>query len=150
MESQSHPKWSIDADGLPAIAGSYALLITLARSTPLPPRRYAGSLPAGRYCYVGSARGPGGVRARGGRHLRRRKIRRWHVDWLTLAAADVRILALMESDECGLADRLIGDAGLSVPVNGFGSSDCRNCRAHLVHVPDTCDEAALAALLTIR
>lgn len=36
----------------------------------------------GVYLYVGSAFGPGGVRARVGRHLRMRKKPHWHLDYL--------------------------------------------------------------------
>jgi Uri superfamily endonuclease len=40
-------------------------------------------LPAGRYLYCGSAKGPGGLKARLSRHMRRGKSVRWHVDQLT-------------------------------------------------------------------
>lgn len=36
----------------------------------------------GYYVYVGSAFGPGGVAARVGRHFRREKTLRWHMDYL--------------------------------------------------------------------
>jgi Uri superfamily endonuclease len=41
------------------------------------------ALPAGRYLYCGSAKGPGGLKARLSRHMRRGKSVRWHVDQLT-------------------------------------------------------------------
>jgi Uri superfamily endonuclease len=40
-------------------------------------------LPAGRYLYCGSAKGPGGLKARLSRHTRRGKSVRLHVDQLT-------------------------------------------------------------------
>jgi Uri superfamily endonuclease len=125
------------ADDLPKLPGAYALLITLAKAT-------AGFAP-GRYAYLGSARGPGGIRARCARHLRKDKTPHWHVDRLTVAA-DVVALAIMNGGECNLTERLLA-AGATVPVPGFGSSDCRSCPAHLVALPDALDEAKLAALL---
>jgi Uri superfamily endonuclease len=129
--------WSHTADTLPKLPGAYALLITLARPA-------AGFAP-GRYAYLGSARGPGGIRARCARHLRQDKVLRWHVDRLTVTA-DVAALAIMNGDECNLTERLLAH-GAHAPVPGFGSSDCRNCPAHLVALPETLDEAKLAALL---
>lgn len=38
---------------------------------------------AGFYLYVGSAFGPGVIKARVGRHCLRRKTARWHIDYLT-------------------------------------------------------------------
>jgi Uri superfamily endonuclease len=40
-------------------------------------------LPAGRYLYCGSDKGPGGLKARLSRHFRHGKSVRWHVDQLT-------------------------------------------------------------------
>ncbi|MGE5612498.1 MAG: DUF123 domain-containing protein, partial [Bacillota bacterium] len=62
---------------IPATPGAYVLVIRLDRA--------AAGLPAGRYLYCGSARGPGGLRARVGRHMRKGKVVRWHVDRLTEA-----------------------------------------------------------------
>jgi Uri superfamily endonuclease len=129
--------WTKTADELPKRPGAYALLITLARET-------AGFAP-GRYAYLGSARGPGGIRARCSRHLRRDKGQRWHVDRLTVTA-DVRAIAIIDGDECNLTEKLLA-AGADAPVPGFGSSDCRSCPAHLLALPDALDDARLAALL---
>lgn len=129
--------WTKTANELPNLPGAYALLITLAKAA-------AGFAP-GRYAYLGSARGPGGIRARCARHLRQDKTRHWHVDRLTVVA-DVTALAIINGDECNLTERLLANAA-TVPVPGFGSSDCRTCPAHLVALPDALDEAKLAALL---
>lgn len=107
---------------------SYCLYIRVLR----PCRIRAGRLvavwlPAGWYVYTGSARR--GLRARLERHLRRDKPRRWHVDWLlTRAAAEVAHVVVDTRPEC----RLNRAAGGSVPVAGFGASDCRaGCGSHL-------------------
>ncbi len=47
------------------------------------------TFPAGTYCYVGSAHGPGGLRARLARHRGDPDSRHWHIDHLTAAAAVV-------------------------------------------------------------
>ncbi|WP_296520394.1 DUF123 domain-containing protein [Rhodoplanes sp.] len=93
----------------------------------------AKTLPAGRYLYCGSARGPGGLRARIARHLRRRKTLRWHVDRLTTRGTVFAVWAIPGGDECDLVARL---AALPVPLPGFGSSDCRRCRSHLLAWPE--------------
>lgn len=82
--------------------------------------------------YVGSARGPGGLRARIGRHLRADKKPHWHIDALTVRVPVVAIWLARapESLECMWAQRLAGLPDSSVPVRGFGASDC-DCQAHL-------------------
>jgi Uri superfamily endonuclease len=83
--------------------------------------------PAGRYVYTGSAKRA--FEARIARHLRRDKTLRWHIDYL-LAAPGVRVVGVVRSrrGECALNRAVRG----SVPVPGFGASDCRaGCGAHL-------------------
>jgi Uri superfamily endonuclease len=107
--------------------GTYVLLFEI--QTPLENRlgRFHGH-----YCYVGSAFGPGGLRARVTRHLRKDKPIQWHMDLLTggdsFRALSVNVTP--ERTECSLAQRL------STSLEGhpdFGSSDCR-CRTHLFRV----------------
>lgn len=126
--------WSADAEALPDTAGAYVLLIDLNRPVRLPSPRFDHTLPSGLYCYLGSARGPGGIRARCARHLRREKAVRWHVDWLTKVASRILVSPHTTLTECELAERLTGLDGVSIPVVGFGSSDCSRCPAHLVRV----------------
>jgi Uri superfamily endonuclease len=107
---------------------SYQLHIELARAA----RIEVGSLgsirlEAGRYVYTGSARR--GLEARIRRHLSQRKRVHWHIDYL-LAHPAARVLAVHRSRtaEC----RLNQGVGGSVPVPGFGASDCRaGCGSHL-------------------
>ena len=57
---------------LPAAPGAYVLLLTANAPVVLNMPRFGKlTLAAGRYAYVGSAHGPGGLRARVGRHLPR-------------------------------------------------------------------------------
>lgn len=122
---------------LPPESGAYILWIDLDRPLTLAlPRLGSPVLRPGRYAYCGSARGPGGIRARVARHLRSvtspaRKAH-WHVDRLTAAGHIVAALVAPGGNECALMDTLLARDGAAVPVPGFGSSDCRRCAAHLV------------------
>jgi Uri superfamily endonuclease len=124
----------------PAAAGSYALVVDLAAPLELG----VGSLgcrlfPAGRYAYLGSAHGPGGLAARLARHGRQGKVLHWHIDYLTEQAPIVHVVACEGERplECDWAQRLCALPGATVPVPGFGSSDCRvGCPAHLIRLPD--------------
>ncbi len=81
--------------------------------------------------------------ARIGRHLRADKPQRWHVDRLTAAGHVVDVRAVPGGRECDLVRGLLEDPGTSVPVPGFGSSDCRVCPAHLVALPVRFEPAIL-------
>lgn len=141
--------WTSVPDALPNLPGAYALWIGIDKAVPLPPR-FAGELPVGAYCYVGSARGPGGIRARCGRHLRRPRRFHWHVDWLTEHASILDAMAFPDARECDLLSRLLGIAGCRVPVPGFGSSDCRRCPAHLIAVSPSLSQQGVATALTME
>jgi len=121
------------AANIPALPGAYVLVITLARPLEVAigggtPQRLA----PGRYLYCGSARGPGGLKARIARHMRCGKPVRWHVDRLTEHGSVRGAWIFPAGDECALAARL---AHLPAPVAGFGSSDCRRCASHLFAWP---------------
>ena len=84
----------------------------------------------GYYVYVGSAKR--GLSKRVARHTRKRKRKRWHVDYLVAEADKVAPVSIMSSDqlECKLAESLQNIADHF--VKGFGSSDCR-CESHLYY-----------------
>ena len=120
---------------IPAVPGAYWLVIDLARALALDvPRAAPARLAPGRYVYCGSARGPGGIRARVARHRRRDKALRWHIDHLSAAGRVVAVHAESGARECDLVARVMATPGAWVPAPGFGSSDCRRCAAHLVGV----------------
>ena len=113
-----------------ATPGIYQLQIRLRR----PKMVRVGALgrvrfPAGWYVYTGSARS--GLEQRISRHLRKRKRKHWHIDCLLAVADGVEAFVLPGSDqsECELHRSLRGG---TVPVPGFGSSDC-GCRSHLAY-----------------
>ncbi len=123
---------------LPATGGAYALLLQLDAHLDLP----GASLTPGNYVYAGSAYGPGGIRARVARHARSEKASHWHIDRLTPVAALAGVLALPGGRECDVIARIEREGKSSVPIPGFGSSDCRVCAAHLLGVSTGFDLAA--------
>jgi Uri superfamily endonuclease len=134
---------------LPKQAGTYALTLRLSRPRTISIGRLgAFSFPAGWYAYAGSARGPGGLAARVGRHLQASKTRHWHIDYLRTHAKPVVIwyTTCTQSRECRWARALSQLPGASMPAPGFGASDCR-CPAHLVLLPARPDRLVFAQLL---
>lgn len=122
------------AAAAPSTPGSYVLVVDLpVRLAVTIAGKHVGTLPRGRYLYCGSAKGPGGLRARLARHMRRDKTLRWHVDQLTTAGAVRGAWVFPGGDECHLARCL---SHLPAPIIGFGSSDCSRCRSHLAEWTD--------------
>ena len=137
---------SVSAE-LPATAGAYVLYFMIGSPRRLAIRTLGNPLlPEGAYAYCGNARGPGGIRARVRRHLASRKRRHWHVDHLP-ANRCIAVAVLPGGSECRLVDGFLA-AGSSVPVPGFGSSDCQRCPAHLVKLDDNACRALEAAVRT--
>ena len=112
--------------------GTYVLVLS-SRSTDLIQVGRLGALQLqSGFTYVGSALGPGGVRARLAHHLKPSRRPHWHIDYLrahTRVAEiwyclDTRRLEHVWAEHIGLAE------GASVPLVGFGSTDC-GCESHL-------------------
>jgi Uri superfamily endonuclease len=97
----------------------------------------------GWYVYVGSAHGPGGLRARITHHRGRTARPHWHIDYLRRATRFDSVWW-----ECGnrgeheWASRAGAAAGACIPLPRFGSSDCR-CPAHLFHFAGRPDLGAI-------
>jgi len=113
--------------------GTYALLLSSATNAVIRVGRFGDlHLQPGFYVYVGSALGPGGVRARIAHHNRPAERPHWHIDYLrpkmTLEGAWLRYGR--KSLECQWARRFAAMLGASMPMPGFGSSDC-DCESHL-------------------
>jgi Uri superfamily endonuclease len=132
---------------LPALPGAYALEFSLALAHAVRIGRQAAiDFPAGEYIYLGSARGPGGLRARLGRHLGDpvAKATHWHIDYL-LQFAQRRAFCYQVIPpgaaqewplECAWSQFLSGLPGAAIPRRGFGAGDCRcGCAAHLAVFP---------------
>jgi Uri superfamily endonuclease len=120
----------ISAEGIPTLPGAYVLVIELPRPITVRLRNKPPvSLAAARYLYCGSAKGPGGLRARIARHMRHGKTMRWHIDYLTEVGRVRGAWTLVGGHECELVSAL---SHLPMPIEGFGNSDCRRCRSHLL------------------
>lgn len=133
-QGHKRPRLFRTAGDIPARAGGYILVIDLAEPVAVTiGRGKPQALAPGRYLYCGSAKGPGGLRARVARHLRRGKPVRWHVDHLTERGAVIGAWVFPGREECALAAKL---SHLPAPVPGFGSSDCRRCASHLFAWPE--------------
>jgi Uri superfamily endonuclease len=90
----------------------------------------------GIYAYVGSAFGPGGLRARLGHHLSPEHGNHWHIDYLSQKADVDEIWYTCDPArrEHEWAEAFAGQPGSSSPISGFGASDCQ-CSTHLFHLP---------------
>jgi Uri superfamily endonuclease len=122
-------------ESLPAAPGSYVLYMRLARALRLPVGRLGTfTFATGDYLYVGSAFGPGGMRARLRHHARISTTPHWHLDALR---PYVELLGGWYSTgeqrlECTWSRALAAQPGVTAPAPGFGASDCRSgCIAHL-------------------
>jgi len=86
----------------------------------------------GLYAYVGSAQA--NLEKRVKRHLRSKKRRFWHIDYLldNPAAETVKVFLkeAAKAEECKTAKAI---SETSEPVDGFGCSDC-HCRSHLFQI----------------
>jgi Uri superfamily endonuclease len=126
---------------IPASGGTYALVMrcSFRRRVRIGALGTVATEP-GYYVYVGSAFGPGGLRARIARHVGVKKKKRWHIDYLRpfLRLEEVWYSLAPRSLEHAWADRLLDIAYATssavVPLAKFGASDC-GCETHLVRLP---------------
>jgi Uri superfamily endonuclease len=131
-----------------AAAGTYALVLkNQSTSTIQIGRRMRVDLQPGYYIYIGSAFGPGGVRARVIRHFRKDKARHWHIDYLREFTDPVFVWYHHSSLrlEHEWAKSLYQLSGIS-HVQGFGCSDCK-CDTHLFYISDKPDMSEFSNLV---
>ena len=145
---------------IPAQPGSYALWLHLPQTRNLTIGKLGRfTFRAGDYFYLGSAFGPGGLRARLGRHLCGDGKSHWHVDYLRQVTevigfgymincrGEVGFAPTSIPIECAWSQKLAALPGSRTPIPGFGSSDCTlGCAAHLVYLPST-DPGQISTLL---
>ena len=95
-------------DEATSLPGAYVIAIELAETVMVTlGGRSAIDLPTGRYLYCGSAKGPGGLKARLSRHFRRGKSVRSHIYQLTERGSVVGCWILPGGDECELVRRFL-------------------------------------------
>ena len=120
-------------DQLPREPGSYLLILrNIGEQDLLVGKAGMISVMPGFYLYSGSAFGPGGLRARAGRHLRGGNNVRWHIDYLRQMTEVWAVWFYMGSDrmEHQWAASLEHMPQFSSAMKNFGSSDCA-CSTHL-------------------
>jgi Uri superfamily endonuclease len=124
----------VTAETIPTEPGAYVLAVLLHSAVEVAlPGRAPLTLEPGRYLYCGSAHGPGGLRARLGRHMRPDKKVRWHIDRLTTTGEVLGAWIFAGVTECDLVAQL---NFLPTPAPRFGATDCKRCPSHLLAWPD--------------
>jgi Uri superfamily endonuclease len=113
--------------------GTYVLILFVARAKSLT----IGSLgtypfPRGYYGYIGSAFGPGGLRARLAHHLKASSKPHWHIDYLRRQTDSIEIgfRSAPIKQEHAWARLCQSMPGVSIAAPRFGASDCA-CASHL-------------------
>jgi Uri superfamily endonuclease len=88
----------------------------------------------GWYVYVGSGRGPGGVKARVAHHHHISPNPRWHMDYLRPYLSLVCVWYAFDTEhrECDWARLFSRTRGAAIPLLKFGASDCF-CSSHLFY-----------------
>jgi len=88
--------------------------------------------PRGYYGYIGSAFGPGGLRARLAHHLKTSSKPHWHIDYLRQQAEMIEIWfsSAPVKQEHAWARLCQSMPGVSIAAPRFGASDCA-CASHL-------------------
>ncbi len=129
---------STSPEALPKKQGTYALFVRVVDPITVEIGGLRMFLSPGVYVYVGSAGGPGGLRARVARHFKRYKRIHWHIDRLTTAEGVVveevcyvvgPYGPLIEARVSACMER----AGFS-PIPRFGASDDPLSSTHLFYV----------------
>jgi Uri superfamily endonuclease len=146
---RASPFWLTLRSTLDNPPGTYALILERAgRARVTVGRLGRFDLSPGVYVYVGSALGPGGLQARIRRHLDPARPLHWHIDYLKRATRIVEIWSLADPvrREHAWALALGTLPNASIPMPGFGASDC-DCPAHLFHFPTAPKFAAFARAL---
>ena len=121
-------------DTLNSQPGTYAIVLRCSDRDRISIGRLGESLlRTGHYIYIGSAFGPGGIRARVIRHHRDEKNRHWHIDYLKehMPLVEAWYTYDVERREHRWVEVMNG-MNLAPYLKGFGSSDCR-CYSHLFH-----------------
>jgi Uri superfamily endonuclease len=134
-------KTTVDSTSMLPINGIYTLIVSLCSETWLKVGKLGiQRFPAGYYTYTGSALGMGAssLKQRVARHLKTRKSKFWHIDFL-LAHTNASVTAAIAGQvhreaECNINRSIKERLKAKIPVAGFGASDCKqNCESHLLY-----------------
>jgi Uri superfamily endonuclease len=113
--------------------GTYALIVSCESTARIQVGRLGTmQLQRGYYVYLGSALGPGGLRARIAHHQKLSTRPHWHIDYLRAHTQIYCIWFRYDTRRCehewAQARQMVKSS--MVPFPGFGASDC-DCRSHL-------------------
>ena len=115
------------------LTGTYSLILSSSIEKPVNVGQL-GTLfiKPGFYVYIGSAFGPGGLTARIRHHLKNSRRPHWHIDYLApkLSLCEIWYSYDPVRREHQWAEAHAGARHASIPLPGFGSSDCC-CPSHL-------------------
>ncbi len=117
-----------------ANCGFYLLILQVTKPVKIPVSRIdSPQLNPGWYIYAGSAKQH--LEQRVQRHLRKRKVRHWHIDHLTQEAEVLKVFPVrtFADLECSVSKDIASISDGSIP--GFGCSDC-SCGSHLHYFYD--------------
>jgi Uri superfamily endonuclease len=131
--------------------GTYALILrSNSKATTQVGRWGQINLERGYYIYVGSAFGPGGVRARVSRHFREKKPDHWHIDYLgrVLSPVDAWCSYDQERLEHRWAQALSETTEVS-SIPRFGCSDC-HCCSHLFYSSTVLDMGLFSKIVACK
>lgn len=138
-------------DDIPALPGTYLLEFeSLADISVMVGRRGQLHLQPGFYIYIGSAFGPGGLRARVRHHASISPRPHWHLDYIRpqLELLDVWFSTMNKRLEHAWADAMVYTMHMNIPMQGLGASDCK-CESHFFYVRTRPDEQALQTALAM-
>ncbi len=132
--------------------GTYLIQLHSQKKQTIASGKFAGvAIEQGYYLYIGSALGPGGIKSRVGRHLKKDKPLKWHIDHLRQITR-VSLICLtyqpqrLEDDWVG---KLAENRNLSTPIKGFGATDTRH-HSHLFYSAQRMTRDAITENLATR
>jgi Uri superfamily endonuclease len=131
--------------------GTYGLVLASTKAAPIAIGKLGSlQLQPGFYVYIGSAHGPGGLRARLAHHLEPTGRPHWHIDCLRAHANPEEVWYCYDriSREHRWAYCLGLQQGASVPLARFGASDCL-CHSHLFFFGSRPSRASFARRLGV-
>jgi len=122
-------------------AGTYLLVFSTAQTHTVQVGRLGPlQLQNGYYCYIGSAFGPGGIRARVAHHEQISNRPHWHLDYVRPHMQLRAVWYQHDVSQEHVWAELLHEC-LSIPLPGFGASDC-TCTSHFFYSPSSPDIAS--------
>jgi len=134
-----------------SVPGTYLLLLECDQKTSLQVGKLGCMMTVpGYYIYVGSAFGPGGIRARIRHHQKKGSRPHWHIDYLRSVARLIDGWCVYGCRyEHEWAQALMSIEKTRIPLQGFGASDC-HCTTHLFYFKRKPGKAMLERQLQVK